>query len=98
MLSREVPVECYAMRLGGCVLAGIGTENFVAVSQAIKEASPFELTLICSLANGSTLGYVCTDEAYDRLCYEAQESTFAKGAASVLIEACGKAVNEVSKA
>ena len=98
VLAREVPVECYALRLGGCVLAGIGTENFVAVSQAIKEASPFELTLICSLANGNTLGYVCTDEAYDRVCYEAQESTFSKGAAGVLIEACGKAVTTVSKA
>ena len=68
------------------------------VSQAIKEASPFQLTLICSLANGSTLGYVCTDEAYDRMCYEAQESTFSKGAAGVLIEACKQAVNVVRKA
>ena len=98
VLGRECPVECIAMRLGGCVIAGIATENFVAVSNAVKEASPLELTLICSLANGATLGYVCTDEAYDQLCYEAQESTFAKGAAGVLVESCKKALDVVCAA
>ena len=42
--------------------------------------------MMSSVTNGNTMGYVCTDEAYDRFCYEAQCSTFARGAQKALTD------------
>jgi len=95
ILGRQVPIECHAMRVGDCAIVGVGCENFVAVSQAMKAASPFAVTMLASLTNGCTTGYVCTDESYDWFCYEAQASTFAKGAAKALSDGCIKALELV---
>ena len=95
ILGRQVPIECHAMRVGQCCIVGVGCENFIAVSQALKAASPFEVTMLASLTNGCTTGYVCTDESYDWFCYEAQASTFAKGAAKALSDGAIEAVNRV---
>ena len=95
ILGRQVPIECHAMRIGQCCIVGVGCENFIAVSQALKAASPFEVTMLASLTNGCTTGYVCTDESYDWFCYEAQASTFAKGAAKALSDGAIEAVNRV---
>ena len=86
LLEHQLPIECHAFRLGQCCIVGIGCENFVAISQAAKAASPFEVTMMSSVTNGNTTGYVCTDEAYDRFCYEAQCSTFARGAQKALTD------------
>lgn len=95
LLEGQVPIECHAMRIGDCCIVGIGCENFVAISQAVKGVSPFGVTMLSSVTNGNTMGYVCTDEAYDRFCYEAQCSTFAKGAQKALTEGALEAVRLV---
>jgi len=93
--QRELPIECQAMRIGECCIMGVACENFIKISHAIKEASPFEVTMMASLTNGTTAGYVCTDEAYDRLCYEAQCTTFARGAEGAVTKAAIEAINLV---
>ena len=95
ILSDQLPLEVMAFRLGDCVFSCVSCENFVEVSKEVKDNSPFKYTFMSSLTNGCTKGYVCADYAYDEFCYEAQASTFAKGAAKVLAEACLKAINSV---
>ena len=85
--QQELPIECQAMRIGDYCIMGVACENFIKISQAIKAASPFEVTVMSSVTNGTTAGYVCTDEAYDKLCYEAQCTTFAKGAEAAVTNA-----------
>jgi hypothetical protein len=95
ILGRQLPLECHALRIGELVILGVGCEHFVEISQAIKAASPFAVTMIASLTNGCTTGYVCADYAYDQLTYEAQASTFAKGAAKAVTDAGIDAINSV---
>lgn len=95
ILGRQLPLELFAMRLGDCCIICNPSEIFVEISNRIKAASPFGLTMVCATTNGSTTGYVCTDESYDRFCYEAQASTFAKGAAQALIDGSLQAMDMV---
>lgn len=95
LMKRQLPIECHAMRIGECCIVGMGCEHFVMIGKAVKEASPFEVTMISSVTNGNTQGYVCTDEAYTRFCYEAQCSTFAQGAEKALVEGAVQAVSMV---
>lgn len=90
-----VVIECHAMRIGDCCMVGIGCEHFVAIGNAVKDASPFEVTMVSGVTNGNTLGYICTDEAYERFCYEAQCSIFAKGAQKELTTAALEAMRLV---
>lgn len=87
-----IQVECQAMQIGGCCIVGLGVEQFVAIGHAIKDGSPFELTMIASLSNGVAVGYICTDEAYGRFCYEAQASVFAKGSEKALVNSALEAI------
>ena len=93
--QKELPIECMAMRIGDYCIMGVACENFIKISQTIKAASPFAVTVMSSVTNGTTAGYVCTDEAYDRLCYEAQCTTFARGAEGAVTNAALAAIDLV---
>lgn len=93
--SQELPIECQAMRIGDYCIMGVACENFIKISHAIKAASPFAVTVMSSVTNGTTAGYVCTDEAYDKLCYEAQCTTFARGAEGAVTNAAIAAIELV---
>ena len=95
ILMEELPLEAMAIRLGDCVIMGVSCENFIEISQAIKRDSPFRYTMMSSLTNGQTNGYVCADYAYDEFCYEAQCSAYAKGCEKALVEACMEAIEKV---
>lgn len=51
-------------------LVCLPAEQFVQFGLAIKQSSPFWLTLVNELSNGSVSGYVCTREAYRNGGYE----------------------------
>ena len=95
LMENLIPLEANAFRLGDCVLMGVSCENFIEVSQAVKAASPFPYTFMSSLTNGNTRGYICADYAYDEFCYEAQASSFAKGAVQALVDGCLQAIHNV---
>lgn len=95
VLGRYVPIECHALRIGDCLIMGVSCEHFVEAGNAVKEASPFPVTMMSSLTDGCTFGYVCTDEAYQQFIYEAQASTFAPGAYDVLVNGCNSAIKKV---
>lgn len=63
-------IELQAFRIGELALIAIPAELFVEYGLRIKAGSPFQVTLVCELANGSGHGYVCTPEAYEQGGYE----------------------------
>jgi neutral ceramidase len=63
-------IEIQAFQLGELAVIGLPGEIFVELGLKIKESSPYPYTLINTLCNGSTTGYVCTSEAYAQGGYE----------------------------
>ena len=62
-LRETMPCEITALRLGPAALLFASLEVFVETGLAIKAASPFSLTVLCTNANGE-LGYLPTADAY----------------------------------
>lgn len=63
-MPEEQETEIMALRIGECALVGLPGEIFVELGLAIKERSPFETTLVASLAN-DYVGYVPTRRAQE---------------------------------
>lgn len=68
--SSFVMVEIQVIRLGELVIVGLPGELFVEFGHELKEKSPFGLTLVNELCNGSANGYICTRIAYKQGGYE----------------------------
>ena len=49
----------------------------------IKENSPFPVTLVATVANG-TYSYMPTKKAFDYHCYERNQTKFSRGTAEIL--------------
>jgi hypothetical protein len=85
--GRPLEVEVQVVALGDDVAwVSLPGEIFVGLGLAIKEASPFEHTIIAELANGS-IGYVPTRRAYDQGNYEVVSARCAEGSGEKLVEA-----------
>jgi neutral ceramidase len=69
-------------------------EIFVEIGLAIKKQSPFELTMIAELANGS-IGYIPTSEAYPQGNYEVVSARCAQGSGEMLVEAAVRMLKEL---
>ena len=61
-------------------------EIFVELGQAIKLASPYPITIIAELANGS-IGYVPDRRAYPQGAYEVISARVAEGSGEKMAEA-----------
>ncbi|MCD7956415.1 MAG: hypothetical protein LUG93_11845 [Lachnospiraceae bacterium] len=81
----ESTTEIEAIRIGDLALLGVKPELTCTTAAAIMEQSGFERTLVCTLVNGASK-YMADKSAYDRCCYEAQNSPFGRGAAEMLTE------------
>mgnify|MGYP001178153182 CR=1 FL=1 len=66
----EVSAEVQVARIGDIAVTGIPSEIFVEFGLQLKEASPFPITIINELCNGSPGTYLCTREAYEQGGYE----------------------------
>ncbi|MCD8347860.1 MAG: hypothetical protein LUD16_07930 [Lachnospiraceae bacterium] len=77
----ETTIE--AIRIGDLALLGVKPELTCKTAASIAEQSGFGTTLICTLVNGASK-YMADESAYDRSCYEAQNSPFGRGAAELL--------------
>ncbi|MCD8074800.1 MAG: hypothetical protein LUF27_07160 [Lachnospiraceae bacterium] len=87
----ETTIE--AIRIGDLALIGVKPELTCKTAASIMEQSGFGTTLICTLVNGASK-YMADESAYDRSCYEAQNSPFGRGAAELL---AAKAVELLEK-
>ena len=82
MLDAEVQVFTLGDQVAWVSLPG---EIFVQLGIAIKDASPFAITSIHELANGS-IGYVPTRQAYEQGNYEVISARCAQGSGEMLVE------------
>ncbi|MCD7834917.1 MAG: hypothetical protein LUH00_13180 [Lachnospiraceae bacterium] len=87
----ETTIE--AICIGDLALIGVKPELTCKTAASIMEQSGFGTTLICTLVNGASK-YMADESAYDRSCYEAQNSPFGRGAAELL---AAKAVELLKK-
>ncbi len=80
-------VEVQVITLGKEVAwVSLPGEIFVQLGLAIKDASPFEVTSIHELANGS-IGYIPTRQAYSQGNYEVISARCAEGSGELLVDA-----------
>jgi len=82
-LEAEVQVITLGKRLAWVGLPG---EIFTELGMAIKNASPFEFTVIAELANGS-LGYVPDRKAYPEGAYEPESTRCGAGSGEMMVDA-----------
>ena len=81
-LDAEVQVLSFGRSIGFVALPG---EIFVEHGLAIKQASPFPLTVIAELANGS-VGYVPDRKAYPQGAYEVVSARTAEGSGEMMVQ------------
>jgi len=88
-------VEVQAIALGQQVaIVGLPGEIFVELGLAIKKASPFPVTVIAELANGS-IGYIPNRSAYAEGNYEVVSARCAEGGGEMLVESAAKLLREL---
>lgn len=67
-----LPVCVQVIRIGECMICGLSGEPFAEFGISIKQKSPAQCSMIASIANGCTIGYIPTREAFNTTIYEAQ--------------------------
>ena len=88
-------VEVQVIALGDQVaIVGLPGEMFTELGLAIKKASPFPITVIAELANGS-IGYVPNRSAYAEGNYEVVSARCAEGAGELLVESALKLLRQL---
>jgi hypothetical protein len=81
---REVDLVMHGIRVGPFSLVGFPGEPFASIGAAVRDGSPFPVTLMAGYTNGWS-GYVPTDEAFKLGGYEVEwGSAFDEGAADAL--------------
>jgi hypothetical protein len=85
-INAEVQVITLGREVAWVSLPG---EIFVQLGIAIKDASPFAVTSIHELANGS-IGYVPTRQAYSQGNYEVISARCAEGSGEMLVDSAIK--------
>ena len=87
-LGNTYDIEVHTIRIGEWAMVGLPGEIYTDIGRAIKKASPYELTSVISLANG-THGYITPDHYLDTNCYPSRVSKYnaysGKGTADILI-------------
>ena len=89
-----VPLTITVARLGDVAFVGLAAEVFNEIGRAIKNASPFQHTVIITHCNGGS-GYLPNSPAYEGGGYEVQGSRFAPGAAEQAIEEAVRMLREL---
>jgi neutral ceramidase len=88
-------VEVQVIALGQQVaIVGLPGEIFVELGLAIKKGSPFPVTVIAELANGS-IGYIPNRSAYAEGNYEVISARCAEGAGELLAESAVKLLHQL---
>ncbi len=90
----ESETEIEGIRIGIIALLGVKPELTCRTATDIMKQSAFDTTLICTLVNGASK-YMADAGAYDRSCYEAQNSPLGRGAAELLAERAAEMLGEL---
>lgn len=82
--DQEVRIE--VCQIGDVAMVGMQPELGSYNAHKIREASPFTMTMLFTMINGGAK-YMAESEAYDKMTYEAMNSSFAKGSGELITEA-----------
>ncbi len=94
--SDTIPLEAQVFRLSDKVaIVGLPGEVFVELGLAIKNASPFETTIVVELANDAP-GYIPTEKAFREGSYETVNSRVKPGGGERLVEAAVGLLKELA--
>lgn len=94
---QQFDAEVQVIALGDDIAwVGFPGEMFVELGLALKHASPFQYTMIHSIANGS-IGYVPNLKAYPQGAYEATASRCAPGSGERLVEVATRLLVELKQ-
>lgn len=85
-MGPSVKLEIAALTFGNVALVGIPAEYFTDLGRDIKSRSPFDYTLVVTLANGN-IGYVGTKRAYEEGGYETTSSLVQPGTGEAMADA-----------
>ncbi len=93
--GRPMDAEVQVVTLGLEVAwVGLPSEVFVELGKSIKLHSPFPLTIVVSLANGS-FGYIPDRRAYPQGAYEVINTRIAKGGGEMLVDSAVRQLIEL---
>ena len=94
--GETIPLEVHAFRLSGNVaIVTLPGEVFVELGMAIKQASPFETTIVIELANDAP-GYIPTRKAFAEGSYETVNSRVAPGSGEALVKVAVQLLDELA--
>ncbi|MGR4866577.1 hypothetical protein [Caulobacter sp. LARHSG274] len=82
----EAPAPYLVLRLGDIAVVGVQVELSSLTGQRIKQGSPVPNTIVATMVDGAAK-YMPDVAAYDRITYEAMNSSYARGSAEVLQDA-----------
>jgi hypothetical protein len=80
-----VQVRVQLLRMGETALVAMPGEPFAEIGKAIKEASPFPLTMFCGYSSGEGGDYMPVESEYPMEGYEVDRTPYGAGAAEKLI-------------
>ena len=89
--TEKIPLS--VITCGEICFAAFPYEMFDASGKEVRDASPFEMTFICSLTNGA-YGYIPTKEAIPHGQYEVFVTRFVEGTAEQLVAESLRMLNE----
>lgn len=93
--GKPLEAQVQVIALGADVAwVGLPGEIFVELGQAIKRGSPFNRTIVVSLANDN-LGYIPNRKAYGEGNYEPVSARCAEGSGEVLVETAVRMLKEL---
>jgi neutral ceramidase len=94
--GETIPLEVHAFRLSGKVaIVTLPGEVFVELGMAIKQASPFETTIVIELANDAP-GYIPTRKAFAEGSYETVNSRVVPGSGEALVKVAVQLLDELA--
>ena len=93
--TEKIPLS--VITCGEICFAAFPYEMFDASGKQVRDASPFEMTFICSLTNGS-FGYIPTTEAFPHGQYEVFVTRFVQGTAELCVAESVRMLNECKNA
>jgi len=95
--GRTIPLEVQVFRLSRDVaVVGLPGEVFADLGIAIKQASPFETTLVIELCQDAP-GYIPTKKAFAEGSYETVNSRIAPGGGEMMAEAAIRLLKELGR-
>ena len=91
----DLPAPFVILRLGDIAVTGVQVELSSQSGEAIKRRSPFAHTIVATMVDGAAK-YMPDAGSYDKVTYEAMNSSYARGSAEALSDKILKVLEQVA--